>query len=46
MIDPNKPNFPVDETGKLDVNATNSDNCPDVEHGGREEDCQDNEEGA
>lgn len=38
--------FPTTANGKLDVDATNRANCPDVDHGGREEDDQDNDEGA
>lgn len=41
-----KPNFPTKPDGSLDIEAMNRLNCPDVEHGGREEDCQDNDEGA
>lgn len=32
--------------GRVDIAAMNAANCPDVDHGGREEDCQDNDEGA
>lgn len=32
--------------GRVDITAMNAANCPDVDHGGREEDCQDNDEGA
>lgn len=41
-----KPEFPTKPDGTVDLEKMNEENCPDVEHGGREEDCQDNEEGA
>ena len=40
------PGFPTLPNGSIDIGATNRANCPDVAHGGREEDCQDNDEGA
>ena len=50
MIDPDKKapeqNIPRRPDGSLDVEAMNRLNCPDIAHGGREEDCQDNDEGA
>ena len=50
MTDPNKevpkPNFPTLPDGSVDIDAMNRANCPDVAHGGREEDDQDNDEGA
>jgi DnaJ-class molecular chaperone len=41
-----KPDFPTLPGGRVDIDAMNRANCPDVLHGGREEDCQDNDEGA
>lgn len=41
-----QPKFPTLPNGRVDIKAMNQANCPDVEHGGREEDCQDNDEGA
>ena len=50
MTEPNKetpkPNFPTMPNGRIDIDEMKRTNCPDIEHGGREEDCQDNEEGA
>jgi hypothetical protein len=46
MHDPKKEKFPTKPDGTLDIEKMNEANCPDVAHGGREEDCQDNDEGA
>ena len=40
------PYIPRRPDGRVDIDAMNAMNCPDVDHGGREEDCQDNDEGA
>lgn len=45
MIDPKDP-VPRKEDGSVDIAEMNKQNCPDVANGGREEDCQDNDEGA
>ena|ERR1700677_2474313 len=46
LKEPPEPNFPTLLNGRVDIEAMNKANCPDVEHGGREEDCQDSDEGA
>ena len=50
MADPDRQKdphaIPRRADGRADIDAMNRANCPDVNHGGREEDDQDNDEGA